>query len=93
MTDPVKKIVKVGTKGKPASTTIEWTESTPFEVEVRVNPELKPGETKVVQEGKPGEVKHTVGVEVDDKGNVTKGEPTTSTVREPVKQIIEVGPA
>ena len=93
VTDPVKKIVKVGTKGKPASTMIEWTESTPFEVEVRVNPELKPGETKVVQEGKPGEVKHTVGVEVDDKGNVTKGEPTTSTVREPVKQIIEVGPA
>nr|WP_311199962.1 G5 domain-containing protein [Dermabacter sp. p3-SID358] len=93
VTDPVKKIVKVGTKGKPASTKIEWTENTPFEVEVRVNPSLKPGETKVVQEGKPGEVKHTVGVEVDDKGNVTKGEPTKETVREPVKQIIEVGPA
>ena len=93
VTEPVKKIVKVGTKGTPASTTIEWTESTPFEVEVRVNPELKPGETRVVQEGEPGELKHTVGVEVDEKGNVTKGEPTTSTVREPVKQIIEVGPA
>ena len=93
VTEPVKKIVKVGTKGKPASTEIEWTENTPFEVEVRVNPELQPGETKVVQEGKPGEVKHTVGVEVDDKGNVTKGEPTKETVREPVKQIIEVGPA
>ena len=93
VTDPVKKIIKVGTKGKPTSTTVEWTENTPFEVEVRVNPKLQPGETKVVQEGKPGEVKHTVGVEVDDKGNVTKGEPTKETVREPVKQIIEVGPA
>ncbi|MDK8347173.1 G5 domain-containing protein [Brevibacterium sp. UMB1308A] len=93
VTEPVKKIIKVGTKGNPASTEIEWTENTPFGVEVRVNPELQPGETKVVQEGKPGEVKHTVGVEVDDKGNVTKGEPKSETVSEPVKQIIEVGPA
>ncbi len=93
VTEPVKKIIKVGTKGKPASTQIEWTEQTPFGVEVRINPELQPGETKVVQEGKPGEVKHSVGVEVDDKGNVTKGEPKSETVKEPVKQIIEVGPA
>ncbi|MDU1522781.1 MAG: G5 domain-containing protein, partial [Actinomyces sp.] len=47
VTEPVNEIIKVGTKGKPASTTVEWTEKTPFEVEVRVNPELKPGETKV----------------------------------------------
>ncbi len=93
VTEPVKKIIKVGTKGKPASTQIEWTEQTPFGVEVRINPELQPGETKVVQEGKPGKVKHSVGVEVDDKGNVTKGEPKSETVKEPVKQIIEVGPA
>ncbi|WP_141758244.1 G5 domain-containing protein, partial [Corynebacterium sp. HMSC068G04] len=93
VTEPVKKIIKVGTKGTPTSTKIEWTENTPFEVEVRVNPKLQPGETKVVQEGKPGEIKHIVDVEVDDKGNVTKGEPTKSTVSEPVKQIIEVGPA
>ncbi|WP_257995459.1 G5 domain-containing protein [Corynebacterium aurimucosum] len=92
-TEPVKKIIKVGTKGTPTATKIEWTENTPFGVEVRVNPKLQPGETKVVQEGKPGEVKHTVDVEVDDKGNVTKGEPTKTTVSEPVKQIIEVGPA
>ena len=91
VTDPVKKIVKVGTKGKPASTKVEWTESTPFEVEVRVNPELQPGETKVVQEGKQGEVKHTVTVNAEN-GEISKDE-TTEKVSDPVKQIIEVGPA
>ena len=94
--EPVKQIIRVGTKPEktePVSTKVEWTEETPFGTEIRVNPALKPGETKVVQEGKPGEVKHTVGIEIDDKGNVTKGEPTTETVREPVQQIIEVGPA
>ena len=93
VTDPVKKIVKVGTKGTPASTTIEWVEETPFGVDIRVNPELQPGKTRVVQEGVSGEVKHVVAVEVDDKGNVVKGEPDASVVKEPVDQIIEVGPA
>ena len=93
VSDPVKKIVKVGTKGTPASTTIEWVEEAPFGVDVRVNPELQPGETRVVQEGVSGEVKHVVTVEVDDKGNVAKGEPDVSVVKEPVDQIIEVGPA
>ena len=91
VTDPVKKIVKVGTKGKPASTTVEWTENTPFEVEVRVNPELKPGETKVVQEGKQGEVKHTVKVNAEN-GEISKDE-STEEISKPTKQIIEVGPA
>nr|WP_318780410.1 G5 domain-containing protein [Pseudoclavibacter sp. Marseille-Q3772] len=91
VTEPVKKIVKVGTKGNPASTTVEWTENTPFEVEVRVNPDLQPGETKVVQEGKPGEVKHTVTVNAEN-GEISKDE-TSEKVSDPVKQIIEVGPA
>ena len=89
--EPVKRIVKVGTKGKPASTTVEWTENTPFEVEVRVNPELKPGETKVVQEGKQGEVKHTVKVNAEN-GEISKDE-STEEISKPTKQIIEVGPA
>ncbi|MGX6452053.1 G5 domain-containing protein [Brevibacterium paucivorans] len=91
VTEPVKRIVKVGTKGKPASTTVEWTENTPFEVEVRVNPELKPGETKVVQEGKQGEVKHTVKVNAEN-GEISKDE-STEEISKPTKQIIEVGPA
>ncbi|MFW2584428.1 G5 domain-containing protein, partial [Corynebacterium amycolatum] len=89
--EPVKKIIKVGTKGKPASTTIEWTEKTPFEVEVRVNPELKPGETKVVQEGKQGEIKHTVKVNADN-GEISTDE-SSEKISDPVNQIIEVGPA
>ena len=90
-TDPVKRIVKVGTKGKPASTTVEWTEKTPFEVEVRVNPELKPGDTKVVQEGKQGEVKHTVKVNAEN-GEIST-EDSSEKISDPVKHIIEVGPA
>ncbi|OFP25736.1 hypothetical protein HMPREF2996_08065, partial [Corynebacterium sp. HMSC066C02] len=89
--DPVKKIVKVGTKGKPASTVIEWNEHTPFEVEVRVNPALKPGETKVVQQGKQGEVKHTVKVNAEN-GEATKDE-STEKISDPTTHIIEVGPA
>ena len=93
VSDPVKKIVKVGTKGTSASTTIEWVEETPFGVDVRVNPELQPGETRVVQEGASGEVKHVVAVEIDDRGNVVKDDPVVSVVKEPVDQVIEVGPA
>ena len=89
--EPVKKIIKVGTKGDTTSKTVEWTESTPFEVEVRENPKLKAGETKVVQEGKPGEVKHTVTV-TSDNGEITTDD-STETVSEPTKQIIEVGTA
>ncbi len=89
--DPVKKIIKVGTKGKTTSKTIEWTENTPFEVEVRENPEIKAGETKIVQEGKPGEVKHTVTV-TSNNGKITTDD-STETVSKPTNQIIEVGTA
>ena len=89
--EPVKKIIKVGTKGATTSKTVEWTENTPFEVEVRENPNLKAGETKVVQEGKPGEVKHTVTV-ITNNGEISTDD-STETVSEPTKQIIEVGTA
>ena len=91
VTEPVKKIIKVGTKGQPASTEFEWTEKTPFEIEVRVNPELKPGETKVIQEGKQGEVKHTVKVDAED-GEISTDD-STEKISDPVTHIIEVGPA
>ncbi|WP_236698691.1 G5 domain-containing protein [Trueperella bernardiae] len=91
VTEPVKQIIKVGTKGKPASTEIEWTEKTPFDVEVRVNPDLQPGETKVVQEGKQGEVKHTVKVNAEN-GKIST-EDTSEKISDPVKHIVEVGPA
>lgn len=89
--EPVKKIIKVGTKGDTTSKTVEWTESTPFEVEVRENPDLKAGETKVVQEGTPGEVKHIVIVTSDNGEISTKDD--TEKISKPTKQIIEVGTA
>ena len=90
--EPVEHIIKVGTKTEPTSTSVEWSESTPYKVEVRINPDLKPGETKVVQEGKPGEVKHSMDIAFDGKGSVTKSDPVKETVREPVNEIIEIGP-
>ena len=89
--EPVKKIIKVGTKGDTTSKTVEWTESTPFEVEVRENPDLKAGETKLVREGKPGEVKHIVTV-TSDNGEISTKD-ATEEIRKPTKQIIEVGTA
>ena len=90
VTEPVKKIIKIGTKIATDSTTVEWTENTPFKIVVRENPNLKAGEHKVVQEGKPGEVKHTVTV-TSENGKITKSDPTTETISEPVEHIIEVG--
>ena len=90
VTEPVKKIIKIGTKIATDSTTVEWTENTPFEIEVRPNSDLKAGEHRVLQEGKPGEVKHTVTV-TSENGQITKSDPTTETISDPVKHIIEVG--
>ena len=58
---------------------------------MRVNPELKPGETKVVQEGKQGEIKHAVTVNVEN-GEVSK-KGSSEKISDPVKHIVEVGPA
>ena len=82
---PVKRIVKVG----PAKTdgTHEYTNTIPFEVEVRVNPELKKGEHKVVQKGETGEEKYTITIE---NSKVTETSEVAMT-KSPVKEIIEVG--
>lgn len=88
--EPVKQIIRVGTKCPPASDTVEWIEKTPFKVEVRVNPELKPGEKKVIQEGKQGEIKHTVTVK-NENGQVSKEE-SSEKISDPVDHIVEVGP-
>nr|WP_274707121.1 G5 domain-containing protein [Corynebacterium evansiae] len=92
--EPTNAIIRVGTKPeetKPVSTKVEWTEMTPFETEIRVNPDLQPGETKVVQEGTPGEIKHTVNVTVNN-GEVSKEE-SSEEISKPSPRIIEVGPA
>ncbi|SCX06350.1 G5 domain-containing protein [Corynebacterium jeikeium] len=92
--EPVNAIIRVGTKPegtKPVSTDVEWIEKTPFETEIRVNPDLQPGETKVVQEGTLGEIKHTTKVTVNN-GEVSKEE-SSEEISKPSPRIIEVGPA
>ncbi|MGX7105491.1 G5 domain-containing protein [Globicatella sanguinis] len=82
---PVKRIVKVG--AAKSNGTYEHTNTIPFEVEVRVNPELKKGEHKVVQKGEVGEEKYTITIE---NSKVTKISDAAIT-KSPVKEIIEVG--
>ena len=88
-TKPVNAQVTVGTKPSIATATQSWTMPIPFDTERRANPELKPGETRVVQEGKPGERSLTVNVTAEgDKAEIA---PETVTT-EPVTEIIEYGP-
>nr|WP_068129509.1 G5 domain-containing protein [Nosocomiicoccus ampullae] len=84
---PVKRIVKVG----PAKTdgTHTYTSKKPFEVEVRVNPELKKGEYKVVQKGVEGEEEYTITIENSKVTNTSEPKQTKA----PVNEIIEVGNA
>ncbi|MDU5923247.1 MAG: G5 domain-containing protein, partial [Finegoldia magna] len=82
---PVKRIVKVG-PGKTDGTHT-YTSKKPFEVEVRVNPELKKGEYKVVQKGVDGEEEYTITIENSEVTNISDPKETKA----PVNEIIEVG--
>ena len=57
--NPVNEVVIVGTKPAEAAKDVTWTVPIPYPTEVRENPELKPGETRVVQEGENGEKTYT----------------------------------
>ena len=88
---PVDQVIKVGTKPSEASATVTWTAQVPFEVITRPNPELKPGEIKVVQKGVPGEKTYTADFSATgDQATVTPEEKQT---KDPVDEIIEYGPA
>ena len=84
-TEPKDRIVKVG----PAKTdgTHEYTNKIPYEVEIRVNPELKKGERNVIQKGEPGEEKYTIKIENSKVVETSDPERT----KEPKPEIIEVG--
>ncbi|MCB6599129.1 G5 domain-containing protein, partial [Erysipelatoclostridium ramosum] len=56
---PVNEVVVVGTKPAESAKDVTWTVPIPFPTEVRENPDLKPGETRVVQEGANGEKTYT----------------------------------
>ena len=82
---PVKRIVEVGPRATDGTHT--YTNKIPFDVEVRVNPELKKGESKVIQKGEVGEEEYTITIE---NSKVTKtSEPVVT--KEAKKEIIEVG--
>lgn len=83
--EPKNRIVKVG-PGKTDGTHT-YTSKKPFEVEVRVNPELKKGEYKVVQKGVDGEEEYTITIENSKVTNTSEPRETKA----PVKEIIEVG--
>ena len=89
--DPVDQVIKVGTKPSEASEKVTWTAQVPFEVETRPNPELKPGEIKVAQKGVPGEKTYTA--DFTAKGDQATVTPEEKQTKEPVKHIIEYGPA
>ena len=72
--EPVQRVVRVGSK--PADD-VEWTEEIPFKVQVRQNPELTRGESRVVQDGVPGLKRYVNG--------------TGEVVTEPVDYIFEIG--
>ena len=85
--EPKDRIVKVG-PGKTDGTHT-YTSKKPFEVEVRVNPELKKGEYKVVQKGVEGEEEYTITIENSKVTNTSE----PKQIKAPVKEIIEVGNA
>ena len=88
---PVDQVIKVGTKPSEASEKVTWTAQVPFEVETRPNPELKPGEIKVVQKGVPGEKTYTA--DFSAKGDQASVKPEEKQTKDPVNEIIEYGPA
>lgn len=88
-TEPVTKVIKVGTKQATASDKVEWTEPIPYPTELHANPDLAPGEVRVVQEGKDGEVTYTATFS-GTNGEATKTEETART--EPSPRIVEYGP-
>ena len=88
-TEPQPRIVKVGTKQPTAGEQVTWTEPIPFQTTFRENPDLAPGETRVVQEGKDGVA--TYYVEFKANGESATVENTNQRV-EPVERIVEYGP-
>ena len=86
---PVTEVVKVGTKQAQAGDTVTWTVPLQYNTELRENRDLKPGETKVVQEGVRGEKTFTATFTAQgDQAETADSETTT----EPVTEIIEYGP-
>ena len=81
---PVTRKLRIGAKTEGEHT---YTNKKPYKVEVRVNPKLKKGEYKVVQEGIEGEEEYTITVENSKVINTSPAKETKA----PVNEIIEIG--
>ncbi|MGJ4112859.1 G5 domain-containing protein [Corynebacterium macclintockiae] len=88
-TEPTPKIIKVGTKQATAAESVEWTLPIPFSTTIRPNPDLAPGETRVVQEGKDGKASYKATFTgTNGEAKVEETEDRT----EPTEKIVEYGP-
>ncbi|WP_236684046.1 G5 domain-containing protein [Corynebacterium singulare] len=86
---PINEVVLVGTKPAEAAEDVTWKVPIPYPTEVRENPDLAPGETRVVQEGENGEKTYTAKfTATGSEAQVAKEE----TTKDPVKRIVEYGP-
>ncbi|MDK6805446.1 G5 domain-containing protein [Aerococcus sp. UMB7834] len=84
-------LIKVGNKDFTGQVTHTETVPVPNTVEIRYNPNVKAGETKVLEEGKPGsvDVTYTQGIRNGQADGELKK--TEANRLEPVNRVIEVG--
>ena len=88
---PTNRVIHVGEGVNDGTHKIEEKVEIPFETEIQFDDSLAPGETKVTQEGAPGEKKRDINLTIED-GKVTKTEEGEFTeTKAPTKKIIKVG--
>lgn len=88
--EPVKHIIRVGTKPAETPAPKTLTEKVPFKTEFRINRDLEPGTTRVLTQGVPGEKTITVTTtNVNGKIEVTTEENVTTA---PVTHVVEYNP-
>ena len=87
--EPTNEVVLVGTQQAKATDEVTWTVPLPFPTTMRPNPDLQPGETKVVQEGANGEETYTATFDAEGD-HASHVESTKRT--DPVERIVEYGP-
>nr|WP_269434719.1 G5 domain-containing protein [Corynebacterium lujinxingii] len=87
--EPTNEVVHVGIKPAEATSNVTWTAPIPYSTIISPNPELAPGETKVVQQGAAGERTYTaIFRSVGDESYVVQSTDT----KDPVQEKIEYGP-
>ena len=88
---PQDRLVHIGEGVNDGTHKIEEKVEVPFETEIQFDDSLAPGESKVTQEGAPGEKTRTNTLTIED-GKVTKVEEGEFTeTKAPTKRIIKVG--